>query len=488
MRKCKFLRSALLVLAVSMLAGCGRKTNGTDAAKIQSERAVQKVGDLTGCSYTADTQDGFYYVINDILYFYDYESGLNTPMCSRVECAHNDETCDAYANCIHAWNNDDLTAVCEGRKVIYDLGYIYMIERTEDDESILYQYDSGFGNKKKIVKLAGVEGDVRTKLQGASSLAVADGYIYYYAAVYSEDVASNGNLVEYQCRRASLSSGSEPEVFDKFDYPYDYSMAKGDNEGKGVFASGEYIYYVAVGSQRWYTTENQVQANIGRYNTADGSYERLYSYVGNDRQAILGADAGYMNYVSMANYMCMDNDGNMYIMTSSEDMGETDKIVKYNPISGESSIIYHKTRNELISPATDGEYLYFWDTDDDESVYVATNLDGTVVGEMKLRYRQDFLDKFETHKKMFPDSTAVKAYISDTDEKVYGVSGKYIVLAFGYTDDMFEGITMGSNALDLYLDGDMGIKDFYMAVALIDKEKLVNGEDVYVEQIYTYNP
>ncbi len=487
MKKCKFLRSALLVFAVSMLAGCGKKTNGADAAKIQSERALQKVGDLTGCSYTADTQDGFYYVINDILYFYDYDSGLNTPMCSRVECAHNDETCDAYANCIHAWNNDDFTAVCEGRKVIYDSGYIYMIERTVDDESILYQYDSGFGNKKKIVKLAGVEDGVRTILTNSSSLAVADGYIYYYTAVYSADIASNGNLVKYQCRRASLSSGSKSEVIGEFDFPYDYSMAKDDCDGEGVFVSGEYVYYIAVGSQRWYTTENQVQANIGRYNTTDGSYEKLYSYVGNDRQAILGADAGYMNWYSMANRMCMDNDGNMYIMASNEDMGHTDRIVKYNPISGESSVIYRKARNEILSIATDGEYLYFWDADYDESVYVATKLDGTVVGEMKLRYLEDFLKNFEAAMEHFPDLEMVKESILGVNQKVYGVSGKYIVLAFDYTD-VFEGLTMGQDTFQLAFDGTVANKDFYMAVALIDKEKLVNGEDVYVEQIYTYEP
>lgn len=65
---------------------------GTDA---QSE-----IGDYVTCAYTAD---GKYYMKptneyndNNILYYYDYATDQTVPVCSKSNCEHNEEKCDAF--------------------------------------------------------------------------------------------------------------------------------------------------------------------------------------------------------------------------------------------------------------------------------------------------------------------------------------------------------------------------------------------------------
>ena len=51
---------------------------------------------IYGQSKMAIAPNGYYYIIDNILYFYNIDSDINMPLCSKVNCRHNDNTCDAY--------------------------------------------------------------------------------------------------------------------------------------------------------------------------------------------------------------------------------------------------------------------------------------------------------------------------------------------------------------------------------------------------------
>lgn len=44
------------------------------------------------------TEDGFYTIQEEYIFFVDKKSGKAIPLCGKVNCKHNDSTCNAYFN------------------------------------------------------------------------------------------------------------------------------------------------------------------------------------------------------------------------------------------------------------------------------------------------------------------------------------------------------------------------------------------------------
>ena len=64
----------------------------------------EKEQGVYGQSDMAIAENGYYYVIDNVLYFYNINSDVNMPLCSKVNCNHDGETCDAYVSGINAEN------------------------------------------------------------------------------------------------------------------------------------------------------------------------------------------------------------------------------------------------------------------------------------------------------------------------------------------------------------------------------------------------
>lgn len=47
-------------------------------------------------TYIKRAENGYYFISDDLLYFFDSETKNTTPLCSAIDCSHNDENCSAY--------------------------------------------------------------------------------------------------------------------------------------------------------------------------------------------------------------------------------------------------------------------------------------------------------------------------------------------------------------------------------------------------------
>lgn len=93
-----FLLAAFLVLGDGFFSGC-TKNPSTPQSQLEpqgGDTVSSSLVQLTkwGTSSCA-VQSGYYYIERNTIYYIDYASQKRIALCSRPECEHKDETCDA---------------------------------------------------------------------------------------------------------------------------------------------------------------------------------------------------------------------------------------------------------------------------------------------------------------------------------------------------------------------------------------------------------
>lgn len=78
-----------------MLSGCTKLNNKTENLLPETENTISMLTSPKGADQVAVSKTGIYYTENDLLNFYDYESKIQTPLCSDSACKHNGNTCTA---------------------------------------------------------------------------------------------------------------------------------------------------------------------------------------------------------------------------------------------------------------------------------------------------------------------------------------------------------------------------------------------------------
>ncbi len=119
---------------------------------------------------TAAAENGYYYISNspvnkedyDFIYFYDMKNQTSLPLCSKLNCEHDSENCNAYIT-------DD---ECAGNCIWYYKERLYMVERTAEKD-LLVSYDKNGRDKKTQAELSVGGGTVR---KGSK---VTGGRLYY---------------------------------------------------------------------------------------------------------------------------------------------------------------------------------------------------------------------------------------------------------------------------------------------------------------------
>lgn len=113
------------------------------------------------------TPDGYYFFDHNLLCFFDRNSKQSVPVCSKINCDHTDENCDA--------NFDWLTYRTE-QGIWYFDGYLYLIGSDRDfHDYVLYRINLDGTNREKICDLFHVEGEDNF----LSSFVLHRGYLYY---------------------------------------------------------------------------------------------------------------------------------------------------------------------------------------------------------------------------------------------------------------------------------------------------------------------
>lgn len=303
----------LIVMIAFLLSGCSN--NYSD---MQLENKIEEIVNNQFESYVYDQEraqilsynsqmaisdKGYYYIANNILHFYNVESTINSPMCSRVDCEHKDSKCDAYVYSSSA--SGEFSCNCLDGWVHYYEGYLYLIERSAESEFYLCRYNNNFNDREVITKLTSFE-DEQAIVMNANISVVQNGYLYYYVSIVDKEYAQRDYIATFLCKRVKLEKDAVPETLGEFEFPGDYAMKVGDSNGLGILVVGDNVYFVAGGTTRYYTTNNHVQYRVTRYNVVSGAFECIWSYEGNETEDILGEDTGTVTSFSGGDRMYVD--------------------------------------------------------------------------------------------------------------------------------------------------------------------------------------
>lgn len=99
--------SIFVVLVLLLLVGCSITPQNTPPAKAASN-AYSQANLRNGF---VETPEGYYYQNDNLIYFCQRGGDAFYPLCSKPNCAHNDDNCNAWCGVAFGYYNDALYAV-----------------------------------------------------------------------------------------------------------------------------------------------------------------------------------------------------------------------------------------------------------------------------------------------------------------------------------------------------------------------------------------
>ena len=192
------------------ISACGDKQSnqsiGTDDYRYSSYTYDDKAPQyyMAGCAAASET--GYYYIdgapvsnnSNMYIYYYDMIKDMTIPLCSKVDCDHRTDECEAYIS----------QNICVGSKIWYHNQRLYVIERTTEKD-ILVSYDKTMRDKKeeKTLSINGLSVNENSK-----NACVTNGKLYY-------ELSGDNSL--FICA-VSLNSDEQAYVVKEYVSEYNY--------------------------------------------------------------------------------------------------------------------------------------------------------------------------------------------------------------------------------------------------------------------------
>ncbi len=467
-KKKNFFRVFLCIgmVAVFAMTGCYSNSGFSE----QSSTEVEEIFDnyvydneaviSLGIEKMAIAEKGYYYIVNGLLYFYDIESGLGLPLCSRVDCKHKDNQCDAYAN---PSGSSDISCLCDGGEVFYYEKKLYMVERDTENNYYLSQYNSNYNEKKYIAKLSSLSED-GTIVSSNGAYTICNGHFYYYAYEYDYDKVETDYMFDFNCMRVKLEVGATPEKLGEFVFAGDYGTAAGGGNSTTVLVSGDNIYYFAGGCSRMWKKDNPMQCRISKYNTKTGEFTEVLSYTGEVSNDAWSKDVGKIGFIDDS--ICMDGKDTVYALIRKGGFKDN-SVYSFNIQQDIQKNVYTTPYDEVKNLVFDGNYLYFIEVDYDGGATYLTAID--TEGNLINRFLFEFSDEY---KKEISDRNILKGEQVTGEISLYGVDGRYIM--FGATDNVYKNLSQDS--YDYVYPKTYG-------VGILNKELFISNKEVSIKQI-----
>ena len=328
----------IIITVVTMLgiSACGDKQSNqstvTDDYRYSSYTYDDNAPQYYMAGSAAASETGYYYidgapVINNsnmYIYYYDMIKDMTIPLCSKVDCDHRTDECEAYIS----------QNICVGSKIWYHNERLYMIEKTEEKD-ILVSYDKTMRDKKeeKTLSINGLSVNKNSK-----NACITNGKLYY-------ELSGDNSL--FICA-VSLNSDEQAYIVKQYisEYHYHERLTLYPMEDKiyinwlsGISAS-EYMYY------------------IEQINTSTDEVIRLCNM--NEKYPEIASTIIYTEWCVQSRY---DNEGNIYLAC----VDDNKYIVrKLNISTGDIKDIYtqemqHEKDYRYVSLKNyDGKYLYIY--------------------------------------------------------------------------------------------------------------------------------
>ena len=202
----------IIITVVTMLgiSACGDKQSNqstvTDDYRYSSYTYDDNAPQYYMAGSAAASETGYYYidgapVINNsnmYIYYYDMIKDMTIPICSKVDCDHRTDECEAYIS----------QNICVGSKIWYHNERLYMIEKTEEKD-ILVSYDKTMRDKKeeKTLSINGLSVNKNSK-----NACITNGKLYY-------ELSGDNSL--FICA-VSLNSDEQAYVVKEYVSEYNY--------------------------------------------------------------------------------------------------------------------------------------------------------------------------------------------------------------------------------------------------------------------------
>ena len=202
----------IIITVVTMLgiSACGDKQSNqstvTDDYRYSSYTYDDNAPQYYMAGSAAASETGYYYidgapVINNsnmYIYYYDMIKDMTIPLCSKVDCDHRTDECEAYIS----------QNTCVGSKIWYHNERLYMIEKTEEKD-ILVSYDKTMRDKKeeKTLSINGLSVNKNSK-----NACITNGKLYY-------ELSGDNSL--FICA-VSLNSDEQAYVVKEYVSEYNY--------------------------------------------------------------------------------------------------------------------------------------------------------------------------------------------------------------------------------------------------------------------------
>ena len=203
----------LIIMAVVTMLGisaCGDKQSNqstvTDDYRYSSYTYDDNAPQYYMAGSAATSETGYYYIdgasvsnnSNMYIYYYDMIKDMTIPLCSKVDCDHRTDECEAYIS----------QNICVGSKIWYHNQRLYMIEKTEEKD-ILVSYDKTMRDKKeeKTLSIHGLSVNKNSK-----NACITNGKLYY-------ELSGDNSL--FICA-VSLNSDEQAYVVKEYVSEYNY--------------------------------------------------------------------------------------------------------------------------------------------------------------------------------------------------------------------------------------------------------------------------
>ena len=359
----------IIITVVTMLgiSACGDKQSNqstvTDDYRYSSYTYDDNAPQYYMAGSAAASETGYYYidgapVINNsnmYIYYYDMIKDMTIPLCSKVDCDHRTDECEAYIS----------QNICVGSKIWYHNERLYMIEKTEEKD-ILVSYDKTMRDKKeeKTLSINGLSVNKNSK-----NACITNGKLYY-------ELSGDNSL--FICA-VSLNSDEQAYVVKEYVSEYNYY------ERVSLYPIEDKIYVnwlsgVSADKSLYYIEQIDISTDkVSRLCDMNEKYPEISSTI--------------INWNSETYF---DKDGNLYFTCVDKD---NYMVKKLNISTGDIKDIYsqemqHEKDYRYVSLKNyDGKYLYIY-----------KNVNGEALAEKSI---EEKLKKYDNN-----------IYILDTDGNV----------------------------------------------------------------------
>ena len=466
-------------LSVLILSGCVASSDFTEGTAEITESTQEQhffpdyVYDQEKAQSLADTyyavsEEGYYYIANSILYFYDISDGNAFPLCTKASCMHTDQKCNAY---IYDYTDERPDWVTNSlyEKIYYYNAHLYMISQKWDGNSFLYQYDKDFTNQKEIGQIAWGTETPRVLFQDIRSSVIHNGFLYYLTFEMAEDwLHSELRDVPYTLRRIRLEEKSEPEELYTFEFPIDYNLSTASYVGFRILTSGDDVYCIGAIQSREFETKDRVQQRVIRYRESEGA-ELLWTYAGDEKVNLFGCagEGPFWAYFSALNMK-----GELTFLTEAGNEAMSPKsLTTVNLLTKESRLLYRTPYDSISRFFTDGNNYYFTEYEPGHRYLTAIDQEGNLIRRYEFEYTDSYMESME--KQGIPREQWGGA------AGVLLLDSRYIAVGCGEYGGVYKGLTH-KGEYDYSESAEIRDTD---AIGLILTEDFLDGKDVEIQQI-----